>query len=207
MMGLGAPEVRVQKLDETDLERARRRTGEAQVLDGMVKSAWAMVGLLCRDVERDQDWKILGYHSFAEWRDENLPFSKSMACDAHAMVKQLHGWTDDEIVEMPYSNAKLITSKIPESRQTPALKRAARTLKPDDFAERIIRDEPDLHLERTAWMNVPFEESQKKIVKGALELYRAIECDEGISYAAFFEALAASYIREHMAEAKARMLR
>jgi hypothetical protein len=197
----------VQTLDETPLERAQRRTGEAQVLDGMIKSAWAMVGMLCRDVRRDKDWEIVGYGSFPAWREDNLPFSKSLACDSEKMIGELDGWSDEEILEMPYSNAKLVTTKIPRSRQTPALKKAARTMKPEVFEQSVIDSHPDLHIERKAWMNLPLEESQKKIIKGALELYKEIEGDEFISYAAFFEKLAAGYIWSHSEEAKARMKR
>lgn len=206
MMAINAPEHRVQTgHDETPIERAQRRTSEAQVLDGVVKSAWAMVGMLCRDVRRDRDWDILGYGSFPAWREDNLPFSKSLACDSEKMIGELDGWSDEEILELPYSTAKFVTTKIPRSRQTSALKTAARTMKPEAFEEEVIAKNGDLHIERKAWMNVPFEVSQKKIVKGALELYKEIERDETISYAAFFEKLAADYIREHAKEARARI--
>ena len=206
-MKLNAPEIRepVQCLDESPLERAQRRTDEARVLDGVIKSSWALVGILCRDVRRDQDWKLMGYGSFPAWREDVLPFSKSLACDAEAMVGQLDGWNDSEIIELPYSTAKFVTSKIPKSRQTPELKKAARKLKTEDFEEKVIAENGDLHIERKVWVNLPLEESQKKIIKGALELYKEIEQDDFCSYAQFFEKLAARYVMDHAIEAKARM--
>jgi hypothetical protein len=120
------------------------------------------------------------------------------------MIGELDGWADEEVLEIPYSTAKLITSKIPKSRQTPALKKAARTLKPEDFEDKVIKENGDLHIEKTEWMNVGFETSQKKIVKGAKALYEEIT-GETIGWAAFFEALSARYIQDHAEEAKARM--
>jgi hypothetical protein len=193
--------------NETPLERAQRRTDEARILDGVIKSSWAIVGILCRDVRRDQDWKLMDYGSFPAWREDVLPFSKSLACDAEAMVGQLDGWNDEEIIELPYSTAKFVTTKIPKSRQTPELKKAARRLKPEAFEEKVIKENGDLLLEKKVWVNLPLEESQKQVIKGALELYREIEGDDFCSYAAFFEALAARYIQDHADEAKARMKR
>jgi hypothetical protein len=205
---LNAPEIRVQTLDtETPLERAQRRTDQARVLDGVIKSSWALVGILCRDVRRDRDWEIMGYGSFPAWREDVLPFSKSLACDAENLIGQLDGWKDDEIVELPYSTAKFVTTKIPKSRQTPELKKAARRMKPEAFEEQVISRNPDLHIERKVWVNLPLEESQKRVIKGALELCRELEQDETLSYSQFFEKLAAGYLNDHHKEAAIRMLR
>jgi hypothetical protein len=166
-----------------------------------------MVGILCRNVRRDRDWELVNYGSFPAWREDVLPFSKSLACDSEKMIGELDGWADEEVLEIPYSTAKLITSKIPKSRQTPELKKAAQRLKPEDFEEKVIKDNEDLHIERKAWMNLPLEVSQKKVIKGALELCREIEQDEALSYSQFFEKLAAGYIRDHVEEARERMKR
>ena len=203
---MSAPE-RVRSLDETPLERARRRTDEARVLDGVIKSSWAMVGILCRNVRRDRDWELVNYGSFPAWREDVMPFSKSFACHSEKMIGELDGWADEEVLEIPYSTAKLITSKIPKSRQTPELKKAAQRLKPEDFEEKVIKDNGDLHIERKSWMNLPASESQKTIYDEAREVYRVLEGDPEIRWVDFFEYLCAEYTLRYKAEAREKMKR
>jgi Fe-S-cluster formation regulator IscX/YfhJ len=179
----------------TPLDRAHKRDTQARCLDGVLKSSWAMLGLLCRDVQQDRDWELLGHHSFDAWIEDALPYSRSHARFALSLIKDLSGDIAEEVLlNTPLASANVLRQLPKKLRQDAKVQEAATNGKPKEFREQISKDHPETHIELQVRQVFNWTESQSRVISETVDAWRVLQDDPEASYEVVLESLCAGWL-------------
>lgn len=176
----------------TPKERATARDNFVRAFDEQF-SNWAAIAKCCVDVERDEDWKELGFATYNKWLADAAPRSKSYLYLVIGRYKELApDIPDAELQEIPLGSAGILKQLSPAVRRQSKIRQAAKS-KPSELRQ-ILRDtQPEQHIETLDVRPFRFTESQAALHDEALESYNILhECH--ITAEEFIEYLEAQWI-------------
>jgi hypothetical protein len=179
---LNAPEVREFSL--TPKERAESRDNYVRVFDQQWAD-WSSIAKVCVDMDRDRDWEILGFASFNQYLVTAAPRSRSYLYLVIGRYRELSpDIPDEELAQIPLSNASVLKQLSPEVRRESKIGRAAKG-KPAEFREFVAREYPQQHVEPLVEQRLRFTLSAWQRIEAAWEAYKVI--DESASLETFLE--------------------
>lgn len=167
-------------------------TERAQARDSFVRdferqfSNWTDIAKCCIDVERDKDYRLLGYPSWHAWLLVAAPKSRSYIYLVVGRFKELIAdISEEELAQMPLGSAGVLRQLSSAIRRDPAVRKAARK-KPSELRE-ALKNHPSQAIETIVEKKIQFTASQWEVVNGAYEKFKAT--DESASLADFIEFL------------------
>jgi hypothetical protein len=175
----------------TPVERAQARDSYVRDFERQFKD-WQGIAACCLSVDRDGDWRLLGFESFKAWLHDAAPASERYLYLAMGLWKELSVDIPEDILNtIPIGTAAILQRQV----KSPKLRRDSRVLaaaknKPKKFVEELRQIAPDQHVEGIVRKVVEFTESQWSVVEATYEKYQVM-LDPNASFAAFIEFLCA----------------
>ena len=149
-------------------ERAAARDSYVRNFDRQFGD-WTDIATVCIAVERDEDWKLLGFESWHDWLLQAAPRSRSYIYIVVGRYKELiQDIPAEELAEIPLGTAGQLRKMSKSSRRSPAVREAAKK-KPAAFLEEIEKIAPEQHLEKIVEMKLVFSASQWNFIRGVFE--------------------------------------
>lgn len=134
-------------------------------------SGWVFIAKVCLDVDRDQDWKVLGYRSWDAWLQAAAPRSRSFIYLVVSHYKALSpDISDEELAEIPLASATVLKSVSSKTRRDPVVQNAAKG-KTKELRETIMREHADQHLESVVTPKLHFSLGAWHKINNAYETY------------------------------------
>ena len=158
------------------LALATERDYQVRQLERQHVACWSQMAELCRVIEEQEDWRILGYSSFNTWLLSAAPQSRSAMYAARGLLKELEGLETSDLREIPLGSAKVLAS-VPKRSRTQKLIEAAKR-PPSEFKANVQDKFPELHIESSSKRSFEFSRSQEKIINGAIEMANIVEAGE-----------------------------
>jgi len=153
----------------------------AQMRDRFVRefetqfSDWSAIARVCVDVDKDKDWKVLGYRSWDAWLQSAAPRSRSFIYLVVSHYKALSpDISDEELAEMPLASATVLKGVSSKARRDPKVQKSAHG-RTKELRETIMREHPDQHLESVVTPKLKFSFSAWHKISDALEAYQMVE--------------------------------
>lgn len=136
---------------------------------------WSSIAKVCLDVDRDRDWKVLGYHSYDAWLSAAAPRSRSFIYLVVSHYKKLSpDISDEELADIPLASATVLKSVSSKARRDPKVQKAAKG-KAKELRETIMREHPDQHLEFVVRPKLKFSLSAWEKIETAYEAYLLVD--------------------------------
>ena len=150
---------------------------EAQSIIKVTETGHMRLGLICRQVEEQHLWQQhldpetgQPCHSFGRWLRILAPRAYSTCYQAIDDVRALSDIPEEELAQIPASNAKTMIKLSTKVRNEPATLKAAKTLRNAEFVEQIQRTHPDQCIERSKIKRFVLEESALEMVNRTLQM-------------------------------------
>jgi hypothetical protein len=188
----------------TDLLPANRedRQARATYCDAYVRQFdtqmrnWAVLGKLIVEVEKDELYRELGYHSADDWMLHAAPVSRRLCYAVKSRFLELsNGFSFAELQAMPPQTAEFAKWNIPlAARKDPRVKRAL-THKRKDAIEILKAECADLHVENVERKGFTFSESQWTVIYGAIQKCRDAYGQPSMSYEDAMEAICVEFLQ------------
>jgi hypothetical protein len=154
---------------------------------------WSEIAKICYEVERDQDYLLLGYKSFHQWILAVAPKSRAYIYLVTGRYKELRDdFTDDELSQIDLDSTNTLRKLSPAVRRDPEVREAAKK-KPRELRQKVIERFPNQHLEEITPRVQNFTTSQAEVFDEALAVYRALNNHEA-SVEEFVEWMCADYM-------------
>jgi hypothetical protein len=191
--------LRERSIPQCRIDLAKERDARARELNAQFRSSWVELGSLCATVKEQEDWKVLGFHSWTAWLQDAVPAAASTAFLAVQIRESLKDMTDEELSELPIGSAKVLAS-VPKRSRTKKLMDAAK--ESPAKCKALVQDEmPELHIESTCKRRFEFTRSQERIIDEAIEKASVIESgewtEENIPEAEALTLICEDYIDRH----------
>ena len=165
-------EVVLQAEDElSPQERAEARDHYVRDFDSRWGD-WVAIAKVCVDVERDQDWKTLGFHSFEAWLLAAAPRSRSYLYLVIGRYKELSvDIPESDLAQMPLGSAGVLKQLSSNLRRDPKVREAAKKT-PKEFREALRETHPEQALEDIVTVKLNFPISLWRVISARFEIYQ-----------------------------------
>lgn len=173
---------------------------KARKIEEKLKSTWVELGALCIEMRNGSYWKEGGFHSFHSWLQSALPCCRSWAYMAMNAYEELRDVPEEELKQMPLSNAEILKTLPKSRRNDPEILQVAKSRPPREFRPHVIAAVPDTHLETIAEMKFKFTKSQAQAVLAFLEAWRLLHPDDTYTDEDVLEESAADWMLAHQDE-------
>jgi hypothetical protein len=187
---------------QTPLQRARSRHAEVvEICQHLVQAlhAWGRLGKLCTLVERDKDYVLLGFETFGQWMmkiEEVSGYSRASAYSYKKLYEELEPLWATDVHELSLGTANVVKLLPTSLQRDPAVRSAAKQMKPKQFREKIAKDHPDAHVEMKEKIELNLESSAATFFHEIVESMRVLEEDPELSYERAVEIAMASWMSE-----------
>jgi hypothetical protein len=168
------PEIREVPLSPE--ERAQARDSYVRNFDRQFKD-WQEIAKCCLSVKRDEDWKTLGFESFARWLHDAAPASERYLYLAMGLWENLSpDIPEDKLNEIPLGTAAILQRQVKSAklRKDPKILEAAKQ-KPKKFIADMKELAPDQHVELRHRITLDFEASAWSVIEATFEKYKVME--------------------------------
>lgn len=169
--------------DLTPLERAQARDGYVRQFERQF-SDWTEIAKVCIEVEHDQDYKLLGFHSWNAWLLDAAPRSRSYIYLVVGRYKELNDIPEEKLAQMPLGSAGILKQLSPAVRKDPEVIEAAQE-SPKALRKCLEKEYPMQHIEPIVEQRLRFTMSQWNKIESAWEAYKVV--DPTASLEVFFE--------------------
>lgn len=188
MLKITGPETR--EIPLSPKERAEARDSYVRSFEAMWCN-WSNIAKVCLQVKADEDWKLLGHHSWDAWIIAAAPRSRPYIYMAISRYTELSPeMTDEELSKIPLGTAGILTKVSRSKRRDPAVKKAAEK-KPAEFLKDIEQIAPEEHLESTHRLVLNFEQSAWDYIEKVYQKWQEVWDAPGASFEKFVEWMAA----------------
>lgn len=168
---LSAPEIREWPLSVE--ERAKARDCYVREFDRQFRE-WSEIARCCCQVDRDQDWKTLGFSSFHAWLKDAAPASRSYIYLVMGRYQELIAdIPEEELKQIPLGSAGVLVQMSKSARRDPQVRNAAKK-KPKEFIEEMQQVAPEQHLETRRRVTLDFYETQWSVIEATFEKYQVM---------------------------------
>jgi hypothetical protein len=175
----------------TPRERAEQRTETLREFERNFKD-WASIARLCLDVERDEDYKLVGCDSFGAYLKKYATCSRSYLYLAMGRYKELQAeFSDSELADIPLGSAGVLKQLSPAVRKSSKIRQAAKE-KPEKLRQIVEQEFPEQHLLGLDIRCLKLDTSQAEVFDEALGIYRALN-NHCATVEEFVESLCAGY--------------
>lgn len=138
-----------------------------QSYDEAEKTRYMQIGLLCREVESRELWRLRS-KSFDKWLRACCPFSYSTARAALHDCTELADVPADDLAQIPQSNISTLKQLSTAVRRDPKVLKAAKEEKADEFVSAIRVMHPGQAIEHRKPLRFNPEESGVIVIEEAL---------------------------------------
>lgn len=166
---INCPEIRETSLSPQERAQARDfrvRDFERQFND------WTEIAKCCIEVERDQDYKLLGFPSWHAWLLDAAPRSRSYIYLVVGRFKELIAdIPEEELAQIPLGSAGVLRSLSSAARKSSKIRQAAQS-KPAEFRKVLEQEFPEQHIEPIVECRLRFKLSFWVNFEAAYEKYK-----------------------------------
>lgn len=185
---INCPEIRTD-FSLTPLERAQARDSYVREWVRQVQN-WTEIARVCLSIKIDQDWKVLGFHSWEAWLMSAAPEERSRSY-LYAIVRTYASLSasmpEDDLEGVKLGSAGILQGVSSEIRRDPRILAAAKD-KPERLREVLERDFPEQHIETTVNKRCRFPRSMwEETIKPKFDAY--LVSDPTASFESFIEFL------------------
>lgn len=181
---LTAPEIREHTLSPR--ERAEARDARVREFERQFND-WVEIARCCIEVERDHDYKLLGFPSWHAWLLDAAPRSRSYIYLVVGRYKELIAdIPEEELAQIPLGSAGVLETLASKIRQNPRVREAA-LKKPSAFRQVLEKEFPNQHIEPLVECRLRFKLSFWEVFETAFEKYKLT--DESATKEEFIEFL------------------
>lgn len=183
---INCPEVRNYESSLSPHERAEARDSYVRNFERQF-SDWTDIAKVCIDVERDEDWKLLGFPSWNQWLMDAAPRSRAYIYLVVGRYKELSpDIPEEELAKIPLGSAGILKQLSPAVRKMSKIRLAAKE-KPSKLRQVVHQECPDQHIEALDVRSLNFTESQALVFDEMISCYRAMNngsatVEEAIEY-------------------------
>lgn len=169
---LTAPEIREHSLSSK--ERAEARDSYVRGFERQF-SDWTEIAKVCIEVERDQDYLLLGFPSWHAWLLAAAPRSRSYIYLVVGRFKELIADIPEaELALIPLGSAGVLRQLSSKIRQDPKVRQAAAN-KPSELRQVLASEFPLQHIEPVVEQRLRFSLSQWERIESAWEAYKLVD--------------------------------
>jgi hypothetical protein len=141
--------------DAEAAEALNARMGALDAIHRIHERSYSERGIIAREFERRQLWKHLTdpetgetFPNFSAW----MSCSDFLGCrrtnfESLRDMKLLQDVPEERLIDMPKSNIKTLTQLSTSVRNDPGILAAAKDMSPDEFLEKVEKEQPLQHLE------------------------------------------------------------
>lgn len=188
-------------IETNRLALAQERDRRVRELERRHVATWSEMAELCRLIDEQGDWKVLGFESYGKWLKDAAPQSRSAVYAARGILEELKEVPTDEIRQMALGSAKAL-AMVPASKRTRELVRRATQERPQAFTATVQAKHPELHIETTMPRKFKFEASQSMVIDAAMLMANILETGElmdepEMAPEALLEKICADYMDRH----------
>lgn len=172
----------------TPVERATARDSFVRDFEKTF-SSWVDIARVAVDVERDKDYKLLGYSSWNSWLLAVAPKSRSYIYLVVGRYKELIAdIPEEELAKIPLGSAGILRQLSSAARRKSKIRQSAQK-PPAEFRKDIREELPEQHMEMLDARTYKFTASQARVIDTAMAKFR--EDDPKISDEEIIESWAA----------------
>lgn len=169
---LTAPEIREHTLSPR--ERAEARDARVREFERQFND-WVEIARCCIEVERDHDYKLLGFPSWHAWLLDAAPRSRSYIYLVVGRYKELIAdIPEEELAQIPLGSAGVLRQLSPSVRRSSKIRQAAQS-KPAEFRKVLEQEYPGQHIEPLVECRLRFKLSFWEVFETAFEKYKLTE--------------------------------
>lgn len=167
------PEIRTE-YDLTPVERAKARDEYVRQFERQF-SDWTEIAKVCIEVERDQDYRLLGFPSWNQWLMDAAPRSRSYIYLVVNRYKELSpDIPEADLAQISLGSAGVLKQLSPAVRQMSKIRQAAKG-KPSDLRVILEQEFPTQHIEPIVEQRMRFTMSQWQRIEAAWEAYKVVD--------------------------------
>lgn len=190
---------------ETGIERATTRFEEAVSLAHQLAAAelsWSRLGRLLTIMERDGDFKRLGFKTINSCIEKIVELSGYKRASIYAFKKLYEEANANgaDVPEMPLGSAHVFKNLPKHLQSDPEIIEAVKTSKPKQFRKKIATEHPECHIEETEDIELHLESSFVPIFHEVLDSMRVLEEQPNLSYERAVELMCIAWMNEPWGE-------
>lgn len=162
--------------DPEAAEALTQRMALLDMVDQAHEVSYSQRLVIIREFETRQLWKYLidplvgvEFSCLTAWLSSGFIGCRRTNMEAHRDAKALSDAPAAKLLDVPKANIRLLTQLSTAVRNEPDVLEAARTLKPEQFEEKIEAEHPGQHLEARKPLRFRFGRSQARKVEEAIE--------------------------------------
>ncbi len=157
-------------------ERAKARASFVREFETQY-GTWLEVAKVCVEMDRDQDYKILGYHSMGDYLVHEAPKSRSWIYLAMAHYRELSPEIpESELAQIPIGSASILRQLSPAVRNQSKIRQAAKQ-KPSEFRKVLAQTESGQHVDAIVLVRLRFQESAYRAITDKYNRFKEMEPD------------------------------
>ncbi len=183
----------------TSRERAEARDYEVRsLIELMIRAekCWSRLGELCYLVEKDEDWKELGFSSYGSWMmdlEKRSGYGRASLYEFRDLVRELR--SDIPNLDGVRRSSAHTLKQLPSSvRRAAGTITDAKAMEPEDFKRKVVKDHPEAHLELTDKKTLRLTTSQGEDFDESLATYRILSSSPTASVEEFIHFLCVDYL-------------
>lgn len=151
------------------IELAVQHDKRVRQIEKQVTAAWSELAEIATQVQDNEEWRALGFHSFGAWLCDAAPRSRSLIYSAMGLLKELADIPRDDLREIPVGNAHILKKLPKSSRASRDVLEDAKALTPREMLAMVAESHPTLILEKLAVQRFQFSVSQWLAIEAAID--------------------------------------
>lgn len=138
-------------------------------IERTIAGAWSEMAEIAVQVRDNEEYLLLGFHSFGAWLSDAVPRSRSTVYAAIGLLEELKDVPMEDLRQIGIGNAGILKSLSTGARRRQDVLEAAKVHQPRDFASLVSETVPESHLEPYVNPRFRFTVSQWKVIQEAIE--------------------------------------
>jgi hypothetical protein len=170
--------------------------------------AWARLGRIASAMERDGDFKTLGYPSIGAMfvEVENLTgYSRSSIYAYKKLYESVSANGGNDVMDMSLGSANVYAQLPAPLQRDPEVRESAKSMKPQDFEKKIEQAYPDAHIESKQLFKLRMVQSQSTAFRAALDMWRLLNDDLSSRVEEALEGVCADFCLTHQQEYRSKL--